>query len=445
MRRQDIRKLPLDVCRQIFLHAGRWRQGARLACIAMAAQALHASPALALQAQPASIATVSTGSFGVPTAEASLPPQDARENTAEDLQTLYRNATRRGATLEARYALQEAVYPGKTRTSHPDIIDGDIGSGTQTEYARMALRLGVSAQDLPLNAVLRLGLNATQNGQQNYAPQRAVYQTQFAAESSCPAGYDDFAGTVCFGQITSIGDLPKWRSASRYHFGTDVFMPIGTPITLPTDGVVVAAEPVNGHGNQMSVAFLGPNDEQCMVLMSHLQESLLSRGARVQRGQRIAISGRSGIRNSASHTHVELICRNDFNGSLYAPNIAHLMQNGGLGAQQRFNLASYNVSRVDRDTAFFFNRSPQVYANLPQANLASNDSDSNAQSESRSLVGAFARPSDQQGRSLSTVAARDVGVGQPSQETQDPMATRREENDNAPVRQAAFPTTRLRF
>lgn len=85
------------------------------------------------------------------------------------------------------------------------------------------------------------------------------------------------------------------------HNGTDFAMPIGTPIVAPADGVVTRVDygPYNGrfivlsHGQGYSTVYL------------HLQRALVQQGQRVERGQRIALSGNTG-RTTGPHLHYEL-------------------------------------------------------------------------------------------------------------------------------------------
>jgi murein DD-endopeptidase len=85
------------------------------------------------------------------------------------------------------------------------------------------------------------------------------------------------------------------------HNGTDFAMPVGTPIVAPADGVVTRVDygPYNGrfivlsHGQGYSTVYL------------HLQRALVQQGQRIERGQRIALSGNTG-RTTGPHLHYEL-------------------------------------------------------------------------------------------------------------------------------------------
>ncbi len=90
------------------------------------------------------------------------------------------------------------------------------------------------------------------------------------------------------------------------HLGTDFAMPIGTPIIAPADGRVekVANHPVAGR----YVVIRHDNGYQTRYL--HLSRPLVSRGDRVEMGERIALSGNTG-RSTGPHLHYEILVDND--------------------------------------------------------------------------------------------------------------------------------------
>ncbi|QTF93743.1 peptidoglycan DD-metalloendopeptidase family protein [Halomonas sp. BM-2019] len=89
------------------------------------------------------------------------------------------------------------------------------------------------------------------------------------------------------------------------HRGTDWAMPIGTPIIAPADGRVekVANHPVAGR----YVVIRHDNGYQTRYL--HLSRPLVSRGDRVEMGERIALSGNTG-RSTGPHLHYEVLVNN---------------------------------------------------------------------------------------------------------------------------------------
>lgn len=85
------------------------------------------------------------------------------------------------------------------------------------------------------------------------------------------------------------------------HNGTDLATPIGTPIVSTGDGIVYRTgnHPFAGkyvdidHGNAYKTRYL------------HLHKILVKKGQKVERGQRIALSGNTG-RSTGAHLHFEL-------------------------------------------------------------------------------------------------------------------------------------------
>ncbi|WP_300272731.1 peptidoglycan DD-metalloendopeptidase family protein [Halomonas sp.] len=90
------------------------------------------------------------------------------------------------------------------------------------------------------------------------------------------------------------------------HKGTDFAMPIGTPVTSPSDGVV---EKVSNHfaaGRYVVIR----HDNGYRTRYLHLSKPLVSRGERVTMGQRIALSGNTG-RSTGPHLHYEVLVNNN--------------------------------------------------------------------------------------------------------------------------------------
>jgi murein DD-endopeptidase MepM/ murein hydrolase activator NlpD len=95
----------------------------------------------------------------------------------------------------------------------------------------------------------------------------------------------------------------KGGEKGSYHSGTDIAVPVGTPVRAPADGVVILATDhpftlggnllMLDHGMGLNSAFL------------HLSEIDVQPGEHVRRGQVIAQSGASG-RATGPHLHWSL-------------------------------------------------------------------------------------------------------------------------------------------
>ncbi len=86
------------------------------------------------------------------------------------------------------------------------------------------------------------------------------------------------------------------------HKGTDFAMPIGTPITAPSDGVVESVRSHYAAGRYVVIR----HDNGYRTRYLHLSKPLVSRGERVSMGQRIALSGNTG-RSTGPHLHYEVL------------------------------------------------------------------------------------------------------------------------------------------
>ncbi|MGM0521552.1 MAG: peptidoglycan DD-metalloendopeptidase family protein [Pseudomonadota bacterium] len=85
------------------------------------------------------------------------------------------------------------------------------------------------------------------------------------------------------------------------HNGTDFAMPIGSPITAPANGRVERVENHYAAGRYVVIR----HDNGYRTRYLHLSKPLVSRGQRVEMGDRIALSGNSG-RSTGPHLHYEV-------------------------------------------------------------------------------------------------------------------------------------------
>ncbi|MCU1677476.1 MAG: peptidase family [Frankiales bacterium] len=91
------------------------------------------------------------------------------------------------------------------------------------------------------------------------------------------------------------------RSGGRTHMGTDMLAARGTPIVAIEDGVIVKA-----YGNSLggiSIILRGKSGDSWFY--THNDRNLVRTGARVTKGQRIALVGSSGNAGSTNHLHFE--------------------------------------------------------------------------------------------------------------------------------------------
>ncbi|MEZ4457284.1 MAG: M23 family metallopeptidase [Gemmatimonadales bacterium] len=88
---------------------------------------------------------------------------------------------------------------------------------------------------------------------------------------------------------------------ARPHEGVDITAPAGTPIEAPARGRIVSAGWETGYGNTVVI----DHGYGIVTRFAHASKLLVSAGARVERGQRIALVGNTGL-STAPHLHYEV-------------------------------------------------------------------------------------------------------------------------------------------
>jgi murein DD-endopeptidase MepM/ murein hydrolase activator NlpD len=88
---------------------------------------------------------------------------------------------------------------------------------------------------------------------------------------------------------------------ARPHEGIDVTAPMGSPIEAPAAGVVTDAGWESGYGNTVTI----DHGYGIVTKFAHASKLLVKRGQRVQRGQRIALVGNTGLA-TGPHLHYEV-------------------------------------------------------------------------------------------------------------------------------------------
>jgi hypothetical protein len=88
---------------------------------------------------------------------------------------------------------------------------------------------------------------------------------------------------------------------ARAHEGLDVSAPMGTPIEAPAKGTVIQAGWVAGYGNTVTI----DHGYGITTRFAHASRILARVGTRVERGERIALVGNSGL-STGPHLHYEV-------------------------------------------------------------------------------------------------------------------------------------------
>ncbi len=86
-----------------------------------------------------------------------------------------------------------------------------------------------------------------------------------------------------------------------FHRGIDFSIPVGTPVRVTGDGVILAVQQQRGFGKVIKV----DHGNDVVSVYAHLSEQLVKKGDPVSRGDVIGRSGNTG-RSSAPHLHYEI-------------------------------------------------------------------------------------------------------------------------------------------
>lgn len=88
---------------------------------------------------------------------------------------------------------------------------------------------------------------------------------------------------------------------ARPHEGIDVTAPMGAEIEAPAAGIVTEVRWEDGYGNILTI----DHGYGLVTRYAHCSKILVARGTRVQRGQRIALVGSTGL-STGPHLHYEV-------------------------------------------------------------------------------------------------------------------------------------------
>jgi murein DD-endopeptidase MepM/ murein hydrolase activator NlpD len=133
--------------------------------------------------------------------------------------------------------------------------------------------------------------------------------------SSVSEAYDSMAKRQArFAATPSIMPTDGWLTSAfarervhpilhlaRPHEGIDVTAPMNAEIEAPAAGTVTKVEWVDGYGNMLTI----DHGYGIVTRYAHCSKILVVRGARVKRGQKIALVGSTGLA-SGPHLHYEV-------------------------------------------------------------------------------------------------------------------------------------------
>jgi murein DD-endopeptidase MepM/ murein hydrolase activator NlpD len=142
---------------------------------------------------------------------------------------------------------------------------------------------------------------------QGAADAAAAWSARQAQQQQSLASASSTSGMPTAGRLTSCYG-PRWGTM---HQGVDIAAPIGTPIYVPEDGVVLQAGAASGFGQAVYVQH---GDGQ-ITLYGHVNQFFVSAGQVVKAGDHIADVGNKG-QSTGPHLHFEV-----HQGGLYASRV----------------------------------------------------------------------------------------------------------------------------
>src|SRR5215831_15250639 len=167
-----------------------------------------------------------------------------------------------------------------------DAEDGLFGGSASSDIYRSMLREQMAAaMSNQLNSPLANELTKA-------LQKRSTAANEPTGTSSEPVVEDPVSLLPVSGVITSPDG---WRQdpftrEMKYHAGTDIAAPLGTPIRAVADGRVIESGVKNGYGNTVVIQ----TDDGRKMLYGHNNQNFVQAGDRVVRGEEIAEVGSTG-------------------------------------------------------------------------------------------------------------------------------------------------------
>jgi murein DD-endopeptidase MepM/ murein hydrolase activator NlpD len=102
-----------------------------------------------------------------------------------------------------------------------------------------------------------------------------------------------------------FGDIGP-RYPGGYHYGIDMYAPVGSPILAAAAGLVIAAEPMGDYGNCIHIYHEGESEaDRLFTIYGHLEHIGVAVGDSVSAGQQIGTCGSTG-NSRGPHLHFEV-------------------------------------------------------------------------------------------------------------------------------------------
>jgi murein DD-endopeptidase MepM/ murein hydrolase activator NlpD len=135
---------------------------------------------------------------------------------------------------------------------------------------------------------------------QRIAADKVVKDAAFAHLISQPLWTGSFRSPVPFAPTDSFGTRRMFNGKlASIHRGADFHAPSGTPVVAANDGEVIIAQGMFYEGNMVVI----DHGQQFMTMYMHLSKIEVKVGDRVNKGERLGLSGATG-RVTGPHLHL---------------------------------------------------------------------------------------------------------------------------------------------
>ena len=189
-----------------------------------------------------------------------------------------------------------------------DAEDGLFGGSASSDIYRGMLREQIasamsSQMKSPLETQIKKAFEKSSEKSSSVAPAPASTAAPLTENSHNDGSSNDGPGLPVPGIISSPQGWRRdpFNGQTRYHAGTDIAAPAGTPIRAVAEGRVIESGPNGGYGNTVVIQA----EDGRKMLYAHNNQNFVRVGDWVSRGDTIAEVGATG-RATGPHVHFEV-------------------------------------------------------------------------------------------------------------------------------------------
>jgi murein DD-endopeptidase MepM/ murein hydrolase activator NlpD len=215
---------------------------------------------------------------------------DERTEQLEELQSVEAQEAQADRAAQAAVAERDALATTAAQAAASATAHLTAAQGTFDALTAEKAALDAQLREAEIRVL-------TLQGERDAADAWAAQQAAGAAAAASTISATGSAVAPTTGRVTSCYGT-RWGTL---HAGVDIAAPIGTPIYVPEDGVVVQAGPASGFGLAVAVK----HGDGTITLYGHVNQFFVSTGQAVTGGQQIAEVGNRG-QSTGPHLHFEV-------------------------------------------------------------------------------------------------------------------------------------------